>query len=136
MGGKFLDAHIVTLSWSGNKLVDNILRLQEHLGLAKTRRGVSINCIIAAALLLISQFGSITTIQAGQKITMHFPDDWKNSITIWAAISLITLAIIQFENSFLTPEVKTANCHYCSTPMQTSELICQNCKSKSRKGND
>lgn len=60
--------------------------------------------------------------------------NWQDGITIWAVGSLITLAIIQFKKPFITPEVKTFNCHYCGAKMNTSELMCQNCESKSSMG--
>ena len=110
-------------------------RIASLIASPKTQKGVAINSVVAALALLASLFSSITfTTEVGSATVSLIPAGYTLGISIWASVSLIAMASNYYKKPFITPEVKKFNCHYCGAMMATSELICQNCRSKSSKG--
>lgn len=62
-------------------------------------------------------------------IEAYFP--W---IVYYAAGSLIAMAYLVVRQPFITPEIRHHKCHYCGGHMTTTRLKCENCSSKSDKG--
>ena len=126
---------VVVHIWSGNELSgDEPFSLVSKImsGANKTRKGIAINQIIVGILLLISQ-----TIYFSSDPSSDFALNFKffaNGIVYYAVISLIAMAYIIVNRTFVTPEVKSPKCHFCGAPMKTTKLTCDNCESDSNKG--
>lgn len=121
--------------WSGNEMSgDEPFSLTSKIisGSGNTRKGIAINQIIVGVLLLIFHVMYFSFDSASQSALSLKP--YVIVITSYAVFSLIAMAYIVVNRSFITPEVKSPKCHFCGEPMKTAKLICNNCESDSNKG--
>ena len=98
-----------------------------------TRKGIAIQAVVAGIILFILHVIRITSEPnsfTADAITPYF-----NTIVYYSIASLIAMAYLVVKQPFVTPEVKHVKCNFCGASMSTARLICENCKSKSEKGN-
>lgn len=98
-----------------------------------TRKGIAIQAVIAGIVLFILHLIRITAEPNSYTATAITP--YFNGVVYYAIASLIAMAYLVVKQPFVTPEVKHVTCNFCGAPMSTARLICENCKSKSDKGN-
>lgn len=123
----------VIQSWSGNELEPNI---RQFLARPRTQNGVSTNCVVAGIIVIMLFINSINiTAKNGDVIKLSFiPLNYQLCITGYVVITLFVAAVSIWRKSFITPDIKSFECHYCGATMATSELTCQRCTAISSKG--
>lgn len=99
--------------------------------IANTRKGTAANAVLGGAILLASYWAT-DAVESDFPIGMLAANfQW---IVYYVVISLVAMAYLVARQSFTTPEVKHPKCPYCGWPMTTTRLKCENCSSKSDKG--
>jgi hypothetical protein len=98
-----------------------------------TRKGIAIQAVITGIVLLLLHF--IIMIVEPDSFTAITVKPYFNGVVYFAIMNLIAMAYLVVKQPFVTPEVKHATCNFCGASMSTALLSCENCKSKSEKGN-
>ena len=107
-------------------------RLVASIGTKTTRKGMAINAAITGIILLVLHLIMITAKSDSSTtiaITSYF-----NGVVFYAIVSLIAMAHLVVKQTFVTPEIKHVKCNFCGAATSTARLICNNCGSKSDRG--
>ena len=125
--------------------------LEKYIISPKTRHGVSIVCFIACFILFLdfvslsnnttvspSTVSNNTAISNNTTIPITYeqidysiiPSNWLIFTRTFSLGTFISIALINYKKPYVTAEVKSYKCNKCNSEMETSDLICQNCKSK------
>ena len=99
-----------------------------------TRKGMAINAVGTGVILLGLHLIMTSTQTDSSTITAITP--YFNGVVIYAVINLLAMAKLVVKQTFVTPEVKHVKCNFCGAATSTARLICNNCGSKSDRGND
>lgn len=97
-----------------------------------TRKGIAIQAVIAGIILFVLHL--IRSTAEPNSFTANAVTPYFNGVVYYAIASLIAMAYLVVKQPFVTPEVKHVKCNFCGATMSTARLICENCQSKSEKG--
>ena len=97
-----------------------------------TRKGMAINAVVTGIILLVLHLIMIAVKSDSFTTTAITP--YFNGVVVYAVVSLIAIAHLVVKQTFVTPEVKHVKCNFCGAATSTARLICNNCGSKSDRG--
>lgn len=106
---------------------------QEEVEVSPDGTGVSINCVVAGAIVIALYFSSISvTLKNCEIVKLSLiPSIYQPYLTGYVMAPLFLAAFSIWRKSFIKPEIKSHNCHWCGAAMTTSELTRQNCAATS-----
>ena len=109
-----------------------ITKFVASIGTKTTRKGMAMNAVITGIILFILHLIMITAKSDSSTTIVITP--YFNGVVFYAIVSLIAMARLVVKQTFVTPEIKHVKCNFCGAATSTARLICNNCGSKSDRG--